>query len=645
MIDFNTKQDIANYVITADHENLSRRLELADVNMVYSNGKTLLIMAVEAEMKMSVEFLLEAGADLNKRDFYDRTPLMYAIDKGNLEIAKILIEAGADVNAKNKKGRTALMYAAYKNLVEMAEVLVQAGAEINDRDRTDQSAWNYANYRRDKKCAEFLAAKGAETRYPNIGDSNGFWDKFNHIKSMDVFSEYQNAPKWSLFDFIWYCGMAPFLIFLFSVDVSTLIVSNLCAGIILLFLSLRLLRSFPSILKLFPESTDLGERTDDLESSISEPPKTVQHHPLVRHDLEFVSHLMELGSKELISINHTHPDEMVPQEQKKIFRLRIQSAFLVLSILGSIGALYFQVIQVGSNGILPTQCFSILLFFSTWVFIAHHLEKRLSRRRLEIIQKERDRIAGNISKMLEIENLVNETTPVNFGLYLRAFMTTNKLHVKGFDFETLLAYSIAPVLPLIALGQPGEHLGSGRIQTTDEHWQEEILRLMDASRLILIIPSHRAGTLWEIETLREKGYIEKTIFIMPPEIEFYKGKYSDDWRQTVLAARKIGIELPTHIATGAFFRLGQYGLFKDYAPFASEEFLVEFTPSGGGSDHSTLPSMENSSDDLLDDDGFDFNDSVEMDSFFDGDGSGEGGGDGGGDGGGGDGGGGDGGGG
>ncbi len=39
-------------------------------------------------------------------------------------------------------------------------------------------------------------------------------------------------------------------------------------------------------------------------------------------------------------------------------------------------------------------------------------------------------------------------------------MTTDKLHIKGFDLETLLAYSIAPTLPLLALGRPGEHLGA-----------------------------------------------------------------------------------------------------------------------------------------------------------------------------------------
>ncbi len=111
-----------------------------NVNAIYPNGKTLLIVAVERQKKEIVTFLVRAGADLNQRDFRDRTPLMYAADKENVSIAQHLLDAGADVNAKNKQGLTALMYAAYKNAPKMAEVLLYAGADINARDLKDRSA-------------------------------------------------------------------------------------------------------------------------------------------------------------------------------------------------------------------------------------------------------------------------------------------------------------------------------------------------------------------------------------------------------------------------------------------------------------------------------------------------------------------------
>jgi len=43
--------------------------------------------------------LIEAGADVERRDNWDCTPLFYAVLEGNLESLEALIRAGADVNA------------------------------------------------------------------------------------------------------------------------------------------------------------------------------------------------------------------------------------------------------------------------------------------------------------------------------------------------------------------------------------------------------------------------------------------------------------------------------------------------------------------------------------------------------------------
>ena len=44
------------------------------------------------------ELLIDKGANINTKDFYDRPILFYAIKKGNLEIVQILIDKGADIN-------------------------------------------------------------------------------------------------------------------------------------------------------------------------------------------------------------------------------------------------------------------------------------------------------------------------------------------------------------------------------------------------------------------------------------------------------------------------------------------------------------------------------------------------------------------
>jgi len=84
-----------------------------------------------------VKTLLAAGADVNARDFYEETPLYYAIDgksTNSLEIAKLLIDKGADVNAHDDSDQTPLESSIYVNSetgYEIAKLLIAKGSKIN----------------------------------------------------------------------------------------------------------------------------------------------------------------------------------------------------------------------------------------------------------------------------------------------------------------------------------------------------------------------------------------------------------------------------------------------------------------------------------------------------------------------------------
>ena len=75
-----------------------------------------------------VELLLAAGADVNAKDVYGNTALIWASNKGNLDIVELLLASGANVNETNSSGYTALEYAVNKGYSEIEIALRDAGA-------------------------------------------------------------------------------------------------------------------------------------------------------------------------------------------------------------------------------------------------------------------------------------------------------------------------------------------------------------------------------------------------------------------------------------------------------------------------------------------------------------------------------------
>ena len=56
-----------------------------------------------------------------------------AVKTGNIEAVKQHLDAGADVNAKGKYGRTPLHYAASRGLKEIIELLIARRADVNTK--------------------------------------------------------------------------------------------------------------------------------------------------------------------------------------------------------------------------------------------------------------------------------------------------------------------------------------------------------------------------------------------------------------------------------------------------------------------------------------------------------------------------------
>lgn len=98
----------------------------ANTEVQSSQGKTILMRAVEESNSPLVAFLLKNGANPKSGAL-----LAKAAFNGNVSIAKQLIAAGADSNAKDANNLTALYYASDVVNPELVRMLLTAGANPN----------------------------------------------------------------------------------------------------------------------------------------------------------------------------------------------------------------------------------------------------------------------------------------------------------------------------------------------------------------------------------------------------------------------------------------------------------------------------------------------------------------------------------
>jgi hypothetical protein len=156
--------------------------EGAKVNAPGKNDKgTALHEAVKIRGNINtVKFLLQVGADVNRKSSYEFTPLMIACSRGEAEseIIDLLMKNGADINARSFHGETALKIASRRNKGVWAEkygvkgtaiekMLLDYGADVNLRDKEGATALMAAAEARNAELVRLLLANGADAGIRN----------------------------------------------------------------------------------------------------------------------------------------------------------------------------------------------------------------------------------------------------------------------------------------------------------------------------------------------------------------------------------------------------------------------------------------------------------------------------------------------
>jgi ankyrin repeat protein len=114
-------------LIFGKHKELNNGLNKKDYY-----GKTLLDYAIETKNAEAVNFLLKNGADINSTKQCILFALDYICEYGNEEILKLILDKykELDLNKPNNSGKTLLDYALRENNIETAEFLLENGADI-----------------------------------------------------------------------------------------------------------------------------------------------------------------------------------------------------------------------------------------------------------------------------------------------------------------------------------------------------------------------------------------------------------------------------------------------------------------------------------------------------------------------------------
>lgn len=137
----------------------------ADVNTANKFGMTPLMLAAQYNSCIAVaKALIEAGADLYAQEpVYKSTAFhLAAVSSGNPRIVETLLNAGADIECRNYLGETPLLLAIGGNPnAKLATALIQHGADVNARDYAGNSALLLAEREKRKYLVKLLKEKGA----------------------------------------------------------------------------------------------------------------------------------------------------------------------------------------------------------------------------------------------------------------------------------------------------------------------------------------------------------------------------------------------------------------------------------------------------------------------------------------------------
>ncbi len=178
-------QEQPNNILNMDHRNAFEMIRQGDLKALRlfikksgtlnhrdtkRNGRTLLMEAVMEGKTDIVQWLLQAGTDINAQNNMGWTALMLSTQSPRTKMVSLLLKSGANIHITSNMGWTAFMWAAEYRSVPIMKKLLQRGADINTQDASGDTALMRAARQGTKYVASFLLENGAN---PNLLNNKG----------------------------------------------------------------------------------------------------------------------------------------------------------------------------------------------------------------------------------------------------------------------------------------------------------------------------------------------------------------------------------------------------------------------------------------------------------------------------------------
>ncbi|XP_059162586.1 ankyrin repeat domain-containing protein 17-like [Physella acuta] len=142
----------------------------ADINKRNNNGDSALHFATNGESIESAKVLLEFKADINLKNYIGQTPLFSSLPRSYMQMIEFMLENNANVNDADTKGNTPLLFVCsskFNNRVKVVRLLIKAGASVNCQNSEGYTPLMLVAKQQEIQTMKVLCEAGAEVNLVN----------------------------------------------------------------------------------------------------------------------------------------------------------------------------------------------------------------------------------------------------------------------------------------------------------------------------------------------------------------------------------------------------------------------------------------------------------------------------------------------